>query len=94
MWPVAFTGGLMVQKPLVEKGKIVGWDTTAKLRRPYAMDNAGYAFSVRLMFQSTPSLHFISHFYPKFQMYDEESGFLEQLNITLPYSAELVYAQA
>ncbi len=54
-----------------------------KRRRTHAIDSAGFAFSVKLLLESADSTQFISNFNPTFSIYDVESGFLEQLNITL-----------
>ena len=49
VWPVAFVGELMVEKPLVEDGRVVGWDVAIKPEREFAVDMAGFAVSVKLL---------------------------------------------
>ncbi|GAU88219.1 hypothetical protein RvY_00959 [Ramazzottius varieornatus] len=49
VWPVAFVGEVMVEKPLLKDGKIVGWDVAIKPEREFAVDMAGFAVSVKLL---------------------------------------------
>ncbi|GIY61244.1 galactosylgalactosylxylosylprotein 3-beta-glucuronosyltransferase 3 [Caerostris darwini] len=49
VWPVGLVGGLMVEKPLVENGKVVGWNTVWKADRPFPIDMAGFAVNVSLL---------------------------------------------
>ncbi|XP_048061018.1 galactosylgalactosylxylosylprotein 3-beta-glucuronosyltransferase 2 isoform X2 [Megalobrama amblycephala] len=41
VWPVGLVGGRRYERPLVEKGKVVGWYTGWKADRPFAIDMAG-----------------------------------------------------
>lgn len=47
VWPVAFVGEILVEKPLVLEGRVVGWDVAYKPERPFAMDMAGFAVNVQ-----------------------------------------------
>ena len=53
VWPVGIVGGLMVEKPKIEwdeqklSSVVTGWDVAWKPERPFAMDMAGFAFSVK-----------------------------------------------
>lgn len=49
VWPVGLVGGLHVEKPHVEDGKVVAWRTAWKPERPYPIDMAGFAVSVALI---------------------------------------------
>lgn len=53
IWPVGFAGGLQYERPLVSKGKVVGWYTGWRPDRPFAIDMAGEMFSSA---HQTPSL--------------------------------------
>ncbi|KAI1288336.1 Galactosylgalactosylxylosylprotein 3-beta-glucuronosyltransferase 3 [Halotydeus destructor] len=46
VWPVGLVGGLAVEKPHVEQGKVVGWNTRWKPDRPYPIDMAGFAVNL------------------------------------------------
>ncbi|XP_056092930.1 galactosylgalactosylxylosylprotein 3-beta-glucuronosyltransferase 2 isoform X2 [Rhinichthys klamathensis goyatoka] len=41
VWPVGLVGGRRYERPLVEKGKVVGWYTGWRADRPFAIDMAG-----------------------------------------------------
>lgn len=41
VWPVGLVGGRRYERPVVEKGKVVGWYTGWKADRPFAIDMAG-----------------------------------------------------
>lgn len=47
VWPVGLVGGRRYERPIVEKGKVVGWYTGWRAGRPFAIDMAGeYLFSI------------------------------------------------
>ena len=48
VWPVGLVGGLMVEKPKVLNGNVVGWDVTWSPNRPFAIDMAGFAVNLKL----------------------------------------------
>nr|XP_033812818.1 galactosylgalactosylxylosylprotein 3-beta-glucuronosyltransferase 3 [Geotrypetes seraphini] len=49
VWPVGLVGGLRFERPLVEKGKVVGFYTAWKPNRPFPMDMAGFAIALQLL---------------------------------------------
>lgn len=51
VWPVGLVGGLMVERPLVKNGKVVGWNTVWKANRPFPIDMAGFAVNLTLLLQ-------------------------------------------
>ncbi|VDO98755.1 unnamed protein product [Soboliphyme baturini] len=53
VWPVGLAGGQLVERPIVEKGKIVRWLVSFKPERPFAIDMAGFAVNLSLILQHT-----------------------------------------
>lgn len=52
VWPVAFVGGLRFESPKVSPaGKVVGWKTVFDPNRPFAIDMAGFAISIKLILE-------------------------------------------
>lgn len=51
VWPVGLVGGLMVERPLVKDGRVVGWNTVWKIDRPFPIDMAGFAVNLTLLLQ-------------------------------------------
>lgn len=51
VWPVGLVGGLIVEKPLIKDGKVVGWNTLWKRERPFPIDMAGFAINLKLILQ-------------------------------------------
>ncbi|XP_005292717.1 galactosylgalactosylxylosylprotein 3-beta-glucuronosyltransferase 1-like isoform X2 [Chrysemys picta bellii] len=52
VWPVAFAGGLRYESPIVSPaGKVVGWKVVFDPNRPFAIDMAGFAVSIRLILE-------------------------------------------
>jgi galactosylgalactosylxylosylprotein 3-beta-glucuronosyltransferase 3 len=49
VWPVGLVGGLNVEKPLVEDGLVVGWNTQWQPKRQYPIDMAGFAMNLDLV---------------------------------------------
>ncbi|XP_059811371.1 galactosylgalactosylxylosylprotein 3-beta-glucuronosyltransferase 3 [Hypanus sabinus] len=49
VWPVGLVGGLRFERPLVEGGRVVGFHTAWKPHRPFPVDMAGFAVSLRLL---------------------------------------------
>ena len=41
VWPVGLVSGRRYERPIVEKGKVVGWYTGWRPDRPFAIDMAG-----------------------------------------------------
>lgn len=52
VWPVGLVGGLMVEKPLLDKvtKKVVGFNSAWKPDRPFPIDMAGFAMNMKLLF--------------------------------------------
>ena len=52
VWPVGLVGNLWYERPLVTEGKVTGWYTFWKPERPFAMDMAGFAINIQLLFDN------------------------------------------
>lgn len=51
VWPVAFAGGLLVEKPLVSSdntSRVRGFNSKWRKQRPFPIDMAGFAISIKL----------------------------------------------
>ncbi|XP_064484531.1 galactosylgalactosylxylosylprotein 3-beta-glucuronosyltransferase I-like [Ornithodoros turicata] len=50
VWPVGLVGGLYVERPVLgSNGSVVGWNSVWRPQRPYPIDMAGFAVSLRLL---------------------------------------------
>ncbi|XP_067170950.1 galactosylgalactosylxylosylprotein 3-beta-glucuronosyltransferase 3 isoform X2 [Apteryx mantelli] len=49
VWPVGLVGGLRFERPLVERGRVVGFHAAWKPERPFPLDMAGFAVALRLL---------------------------------------------
>lgn len=49
VWPVGLVGAMKYESPLVQGGKVVGFHTGWKPTRPFPIDMAGFAVSLRLV---------------------------------------------
>ncbi|XP_064600757.1 galactosylgalactosylxylosylprotein 3-beta-glucuronosyltransferase 1-like [Liolophura sinensis] len=49
VWPVAFVGGLRYERPIVIKGKVVGWQTEPAQDRRSSINVAAFAVNLRLI---------------------------------------------
>lgn len=49
MWPVGLVGGMRVEMPIVNQGKIAGFNAVWKPFRPFPIDMAGFAINVSLI---------------------------------------------
>lgn len=49
VWPVGLVGGLLVERPLVKNGRVVGWNAAWKPHRRFPLDMAGFAVSLQLL---------------------------------------------
>ncbi|XP_076056620.1 glucuronyltransferase I [Oratosquilla oratoria] len=67
VWPVGLVGGVMVERPQVVNGKVVGWLVGWRADRPFAVDMASFAINLRLL-QAHPTAQF---------SLDSQRGFLE-----------------
>uniref|UniRef100_A0A915I4V8 Galactosylgalactosylxylosylprotein 3-beta-glucuronosyltransferase n=1 Tax=Romanomermis culicivorax TaxID=13658 RepID=A0A915I4V8_ROMCU len=52
VWPVAFVGQLMVERPKVENGRVTGYLVAWGPERHYAIDMAGFAVNLELILKS------------------------------------------
>lgn len=74
VWPVGLVGGLFVETPLVENGKVVGFNAGWRPERKFPIDMAGFAVSLKLL-HSKPDVSFSLYSEGGFQ----ETDFLSQL---------------
>uniref|UniRef100_A0A8C9ZJP3 Galactosylgalactosylxylosylprotein 3-beta-glucuronosyltransferase n=1 Tax=Sander lucioperca TaxID=283035 RepID=A0A8C9ZJP3_SANLU len=49
VWPVGLVGGMKYERPVVEGGKVVRFHTGWRPSRPFPMDMAGFAVSLKLV---------------------------------------------
>ncbi|XP_056298307.1 galactosylgalactosylxylosylprotein 3-beta-glucuronosyltransferase 3 isoform X2 [Pseudoliparis swirei] len=49
VWPVGLVGGMKYERPVVEGGKVVRFHTGWRPSRPFPMDMAGFALSLKLV---------------------------------------------
>ncbi|XP_039995569.1 galactosylgalactosylxylosylprotein 3-beta-glucuronosyltransferase 2 [Xiphias gladius] len=49
VWPVGFVGGRSYERPLVSRGKVVGWYSGWRPDRPFAIDMAGFAVNLQVI---------------------------------------------
>lgn len=73
VWPVAFVGGLLVEKPIIESGKVHAFNSMWKSERPFPFDMAGFAINLRLLLSKPSAL-----FSEKQEVGYVESHFLSQ----------------
>lgn len=50
VWPVGIVGGLRYESPTVKNGSVVGWHTFWKPERTFALDMAGFAVNLSIIF--------------------------------------------
>ncbi|KAF4090417.1 hypothetical protein AMELA_G00051530 [Ameiurus melas] len=75
VWPVGLVGGRRYERPVVEKGKVVGWYTGWKADRPFAIDMAGFAVNLQVILDNPRALFKRRGAKPGMQ----ESDFLKQI---------------
>ncbi|KAF7710400.1 galactosylgalactosylxylosylprotein 3-beta-glucuronosyltransferase 2 [Silurus meridionalis] len=75
VWPVGLVGGRRYERPVVEKGKVVGWYTGWKADRPFAIDMAGFAVNLQVILANPRALFKRRGAKPGMQ----ESDFLKQI---------------
>ncbi|CAG0886563.1 unnamed protein product [Cyprideis torosa] len=46
VWPVGLVGGLLVESPIIDNGKIVGFNSMWNAKRPFPIDMAGFAVNI------------------------------------------------
>lgn len=49
VWPVGLVGGLMVEKPVLDGGEVIGFNAAWRPERPFPVDMAGFAISTDLL---------------------------------------------
>ncbi|KAG7464461.1 hypothetical protein MATL_G00165860 [Megalops atlanticus] len=57
VWPVGLVGGMRYEGPVVEQGRVVRFHTGWRPSRPFPLDMAGFAVSLRLVL-ANPDAHF------------------------------------
>lgn len=57
VWPVAFVGELMYERPICKSGKVTGWFRSWGDHRPFPLDMAGFAVNLKLLL-AHPSARF------------------------------------
>jgi hypothetical protein len=75
VWPVAFVGGLMYERPICKDGKVIDWFYQwNKNKRPFPLDMAGFAVNLQ---------HLLAHPSASFSLMlrvgQQESHFLSRL---------------
>ncbi|KAG7463041.1 hypothetical protein MATL_G00191130 [Megalops atlanticus] len=75
VWPVGLVGGRRYERPLVEKGRVVGWYTGWRADRPFAIDMAGFAVNLQVVLANPRALFKRRGSQPGMQ----ESDFLKQI---------------
>ncbi|XP_066468527.1 galactosylgalactosylxylosylprotein 3-beta-glucuronosyltransferase 2 [Tiliqua scincoides] len=75
VWPVGLVGGRRYERPIVEKGKVVGWYTGWRADRPFAIDMAGFAVSLQVILSNPKAVFKRRGSQPGMQ----ESDFLKQI---------------
>ncbi len=74
VWPVGLVGKLRYETPILKNGKVHSFFTAWKPERPFAMDMAGFAVNIKLLFEF-PEAKFLSRVKRGYL----ESAFLDQL---------------
>lgn len=74
VWPVGLVGGLLIERPIVTGNKVTAFNSRWKSKRPFPLDMAGFAVSVKL-FSSKQNVSFAQNG-PRGYL---ESHFLDQL---------------
>ncbi|XP_060887117.1 galactosylgalactosylxylosylprotein 3-beta-glucuronosyltransferase 3 isoform X2 [Labrus mixtus] len=55
VWPVGLVGGMKYERPVVEGGKVIRFHTGWRPSRPFPMDMAGFAVSLKLVLANPES---------------------------------------
>lgn len=67
VWPVGLVGGLMVERPVLDAGEVIGFNSAWRPERPFPVDMAGFGISADLLMD-----------YPRAVFsYDVERGYQE-----------------
>ncbi|XP_048863696.1 galactosylgalactosylxylosylprotein 3-beta-glucuronosyltransferase 2 [Brienomyrus brachyistius] len=75
VWPVGLVGGRRYERPLVDKGRVVGWYTGWRADRPFAIDMAGFCVNLQVVLDNPRALFKRRGSQPGMQ----ESDFLKQI---------------
>ncbi|XP_035610209.1 galactosylgalactosylxylosylprotein 3-beta-glucuronosyltransferase 2-like [Oncorhynchus keta] len=75
VWPVGLVSGRRYERPIVDKGKVVGWYTGWRPDRPFAIDMAGFAVNLHVVLGNPRALFKRRGSQPGMQ----ESDFLKQI---------------
>ncbi|XP_071022543.1 galactosylgalactosylxylosylprotein 3-beta-glucuronosyltransferase 2-like [Oncorhynchus clarkii lewisi] len=75
VWPVGLVSGRRYERPIVDKGKVVGWYTGWRPDRPFAIDMAGFAVNLQVVLGNPRALFKRRGSQPGMQ----ESDFLKQI---------------
>ncbi|XP_024280670.1 galactosylgalactosylxylosylprotein 3-beta-glucuronosyltransferase 2-like [Oncorhynchus tshawytscha] len=75
VWPVGLVSGRKYERPIVDKGKVVGWYTGWRPDRPFAIDMAGFAVNLQVVLGNPRALFKRRGSQPGMQ----ESDFLKQI---------------
>lgn len=79
VWPVGLVGGLRYESPVVQNGKeVIGWHTYWKPNRTFAMDMAGFAVNLTIVFNHSNAV-FSNHVQRGFL----ETSLLQEMSVTL-----------
>ncbi len=57
VWPVAFVGEILYEKPICKDGKVIDWFVSWGAQRPFPIDMAGFAVNLNLL-MAHPSARF------------------------------------
>ncbi|KAL1237144.1 Galactosylgalactosylxylosylprotein 3-beta-glucuronosyltransferase [Trichinella pseudospiralis] len=74
VWPVAFVGEVLVERPLVRDGRVVGFLAFWDPGRKFPIDMSGFAINLRLIFEKKHA-----QFGYNVKIGHQETSFLEQL---------------
>ncbi|KAG9350520.1 hypothetical protein JZ751_026886 [Albula glossodonta] len=75
VWPVGLVGGGRYERPLVDKGRVVGWYTGWNANRPFPIDMAGFAVNLQVVLENPKAMFKRQGSKPGMQ----ESDFLKQI---------------
>ncbi|MGH0173805.1 UNVERIFIED_CONTAM: hypothetical protein FKN15_010479 [Acipenser sinensis] len=75
VWPVGLVGGRRYERPLVDRGRVVGWYTGWRADRPFAIDMAGFSVNIQVILANPKAVFKRRGSQPGMQ----ESDFLKQI---------------
>jgi hypothetical protein len=74
VWPVAFVGRSLYERPICKDGKVIDWFYQWNNKRPFPLDMAGFAVNLQYLFA-----HPSASFSLKLRSGQQESHFLSRL---------------